>query len=203
MVTPRTLLLCMHVAGLVLGMGAAVFLDAWLMRRFRAGQPLGRADAEVLALGSRLVAAGLALLWVSGLGFLALAWASAGETLPATWRTDPALFGNPKLHAKLAVVLLLSVNGAVLHRHVLPHLGTGMGSGPLGGLPRRKRTLALACGAVSGSGWLYAFLLGAVRELNHVVPAPALFGAYAALLLLALAIALLLHAPVRNGFARG
>lgn len=207
MITPRTLLLCLHGAGLVLGMGAAVFLDAWLLRRLRAGQSLGRGDAEVLRVGSHLVVAGLALLWVSGLGFLALAWTSMGEALPEAWRTDPALLGNPKLHAKLAVVVLLSVNGAVLHRHILPHLGTGMGGGPiggpLGGLPRRQRALALACGAVSGSGWLYAYLLGMVRELNHVVPAEALLGAYLALLLLALAAALLLHAPVRSDFARG
>jgi hypothetical protein len=96
-------------------------------------------------------------------------------TLLALWVTGTALVGfdvwtkgaqtllNPKLQAKVAVVVLLTLNGVALKRHVLPALQK---AGSLLRLQLGPRMLSLFVGAVSAASWLYAALLGVGRPLS-------------------------------------
>lgn len=179
MIEPRTALLILHAIGFALGLGVAIFLDVHMLRALKGQRRVDETDLALLRTGSMLVAAGLALLWLSGLGLTWLAW-----------ERNPAFLGNPKLHAKLAIVLALTLNGVVLHRVARPHVAAQLGRGLFEGHGPKRQALLLACGAVSIVSWGAAFLLGMVRELNFTTPAGTILGAYAMALLAALALAL-------------
>ena len=74
-------------------------------------------------------------------------------------------FLNPKLQAKVAIVLLLTVNGFFLHRSILPLMKK---TGSLLDLPLDNRFPAIFSGAVSAVSWFYAALLGIGRPLNWI-----------------------------------
>lgn len=152
---PRTILLTVHVAALVLGLGAAVVLDLHLLRVLRGGRALRALDLELLGLGERLAALGLVVLWLSGAGLVALAVAA-----------DPAALENPKLLAKILIVAALTANGLMLHARVLPRVRAGVGAPLFARMGAGDVRLALAGAAVSATGWGAAFLLGMLRELN-------------------------------------
>jgi hypothetical protein len=174
-VDPKTFLTIGHLLGLVVGLGGVALLDIYLLR-FMRGARIESADVDFVHFVSRLVAVGLALLWASGFGFLMLDAARGGAAL-----------ANPKLHAKLLIVLVLTGNGILLHARVLPLFGRQVGRGLFEALTRRERALVIASGAVSAASWYTPFLLGAVRELNGAAPASTFIAGYAALVLAAAA----------------
>jgi len=180
MLDPKTCLLTLHVAGLILGLGTALFLDLHLLRaRSRAWQPL---DSELLDTGALLVAFGMVVLWVTGLGLVGLAWAK-----------DSAALSNPKLQAKIVVVLALTVNGWLLHRRVLPALRDQIGRKLLTSLAPGELRLALACAGVSTASWATAFLLGMIREFNWAAPLSVFLGGWLALVSLAWLLGAAIH----------
>ncbi|TIM67503.1 MAG: hypothetical protein E5Y52_11400 [Mesorhizobium sp.] len=161
----RTALRLTHFAGLVLGLGGAVFLDLILCRHRRTA-----ITAEIVANVewiSRFVAGGLAMLWISGIGFLLLYQA-----------TEPDKVQNPKIWAKIIIVAILTLNGLAIHRLVLPFLRERIGSPLLSGLQPTKRTALIACGAISGVSWTIPVVLGAAPQLNFVVPCSVILAAY-------------------------
>jgi hypothetical protein len=95
----------------------------------------------------------LLALWVTGLALVGF----------DTWTKGLQTLMNPKLQAKVAVVVLLTVNGMALKRHVMPALQT---AGSLLHLQLGPRMLSIFVGAVSAASWLYAALLGVGRPLN-------------------------------------
>lgn len=166
-----TPLLILHCLGLALGLGGATILDVILLRALR--HPIEPANIRLFELIAGLVAVALALLWVSGLGFLAVyAWRSL------------ALLDNPKLWAKVVVVAVLTVNGGFIHARVLPILRAQAGRTVFDGLPAHVRVWMLTTGAVSAVSWYFPFLLGIVRELNFAASMAAFLAVYAASLVL-------------------
>lgn len=161
----KTALLTLHVAGVATGMGAAMLLDVFAFRLLR-GRPVAAAEAELMETGGRVIAAGLVLLWLSGLGLLALSADAAA---------------SPKVQAKLVAVALLSLNGWVIGRLVLPEIRRRAGRTLFAGMPAWRRAAMLGAGSVSAASWAFAFLLGMVRALNHAAPLPLFLLGYAAL----------------------
>lgn len=172
----RTLLRILHFAGLVLGLGGAVFLDLTLSRFARAG--LTDAHVDMVSWISRFIALGLGVLWLSGLGFLLLYQFA-----------DPAKLANPKIYAKMTIVAMLSANGVAIHLSVLPQLRRRIGLGLAQDLQPRLRALFAATSAVSLVSWTVPIVLGAAPQLNFVVPFWVILAVYLALLLAAMAIA--------------
>lgn len=191
MIETRTILLAMHLLGLVLGLGAAVLLDLQLLRLLR-GQAVGAFEATLVRRFSVLIGVGLALLWVSGAGLVWLAL-----------QANPDALGNPKLQAKLAVVLLLTVNGVALHGRVLPLFERNLGRPLFADIGSMRALLCLTHGAVSASAWGFAFVCGAVRELNFAAELWRFLAAYGVLLALATAAILLVYRPGVAAQARG
>lgn len=175
----RTLLRLLHFAGLVLGLGGAVFLDLTLSRLARAG--LTDEHVEIVEWISRFVALGLALLWVSGLGFLALYQLA-----------DPAKLANPKIFAKMTIVAVLTANGVAIHLAVLPRLRARIGQPLLQSLCLRIRLLFALTSAISLVSWTVPVILGATPQLNFVVPLQTILAGYAALVMTATALAFVL-----------
>jgi hypothetical protein len=152
-----TLLVGVHLLGMCFGLGGATMLDLWILRWMRKGSlpiEIGRTFHFI----SKAVALGLCLLWLSGLGLLALYAMESPEKLE-----------NPKLWAKVIVVIVLTINGIIIHAFVLPAALRDLSRPLLFGVSRSRAALFLASGAVSGVSWYTAFAFGIFRELNNTV----------------------------------
>jgi hypothetical protein len=161
-----------HFVGLVLGLGAATLLDLIILR-FLATRQVSADNCQVVEFSAGVVTVGLALLWVTGLGFLL-----------HYGLFDPAKLGNQKIWAKVAIVGILTLNGMFIHRSVLPLVRRNIGRGLFEGMTGRQRSLLLASGVVSATSWYVPLLLGSVPQLNFVVPAWIILSAYGVLLML-------------------
>lgn len=182
----RTALLLLHLFGVVLGFGTALFLDFYLLRHLY-WRPVTQSTLELIAFGERLVTVGLMILWFSGLSFLALYYADMPDKL-----------ANPKLWAKIAIVCLLTLNGLAIHTVVKPRSHARLGRPILAGETLTRAFPLLAIAGISVSSWLMAFTLGTVRELNFVVPGWLVFAVYGAVLVAAIAAACGLHLIVNR-----
>lgn len=161
--TARQLLLYGHLLAFAFAFVAVVREDIAMCRATRIDpRQLRRTAHQVLIL--------LVVLWVSGVGMLAL----EGNLDPATWGLQP------KLAAKVTVVCLLTLNGLLLHRLAFPLMTQRQR------LPGLAATICVILGAFSAVGWSYAAFLGVARVI-----APAMsYGDFLAILGLALVPAL-------------
>ncbi|MBX8487707.1 hypothetical protein [Pseudomonas cichorii] len=152
-----TVLVGLHLLGLCFGLGGATMLDYWILRWMRKGS-LPVEIKSTFTFISTVVAIGLGLLWLSGLGFLALYGLESPEKL-----------SNPKLWAKVCIVAALTLNGMLIHVFVLPVVLRDMSQPILEGVSRSRIAIFLASGALSAMSWYTAFALGIFRELNNSV----------------------------------
>ncbi len=162
-----------HLVGLVLGLGTTAYLDGGCFLSILRGSWNGYRffmSGTLFAIATKFVIIGLALLWVTGCGFL-LHYSVF----------DPGKLANPKLYAKLAVVVVLTVNGYALHHLVLKRVVAMDGCDQL--LRTKVGPLCLFSGAVSSASWIGAFLLGALPMLNHGVAFAVFVVVWAALVL--------------------
>jgi hypothetical protein len=164
----KLLVLFAHLLATCAALGAILATDLRLLGRvWRADFRLGPPNRFV----TRLVGASLVLLVASGAALVVLAL-----------QEQPDALANPKLQLKIALVALLALNAAVLHRWAFPWLASG----------RRIRPWSARVGlgvalpvAVSNALWLFAAFLGIARPWNHVVPAVDLVVMAAALVVVA------------------
>lgn len=159
-----TLLVGLHLIGLCFGLGGATMLDFWILRWMRRGSMPVEMERSFLFI-SKVVTMGIALLWISGFGFLGLYAIEAPEKL-----------ANPKIWAKVTVVAVLTVNGVLIHALVLPSVLRDVRRPMLDGVSHLAAGIFLVSGAISGVSWYFAFALGLVRELNGTVGVGVLLG---------------------------
>ena len=167
----RTGLRIVHLCGLVLGVGAATLLDL-IIARFVLMRGISKEHIHVIDFSSRIVTVGLSLLWISGIGFLIY-----------YGFFDPVKLQNPKIWAKIAIVAVLSINGILVHFFVLPRIRNQVGKRLLDGLSQFHCSLLLLAGTVSAISWYVPLMLGAIPQLNFVVPAEVILVSYALLLI--------------------
>lgn len=172
----KTGLRILHFIGLALGLGAATVLDLMIVRFFIKGKVTPEHWA-VFHFGSKIVNWGLILLWVTGLGFL---------TYYGFF--EPIKLGNEKIWAKIAIVAVLTVNGAFIHAVILPKVKMQIGRSLMEGMSKRQRSTFLISGAISATSWYVPLMLGALPQLNFVVPMTVILMAYGLLLAAAIAI---------------
>jgi hypothetical protein len=174
----HTFLLALHLIGLAFGIGASTILDLRTLRLLY-GRPVSEQDLAFASVLSRFVRLGLFLLVISGLGLLLRLWLS-----------DPALLANPKLHAKLTIVGMLTLNGYLIEAIALPLLRRQYGRPLFEGVSYRTQAAVLAIGVVSATSWYLPFLLGIAHELNFGPSALTILSAYFALICLGVVAAL-------------
>ncbi|WP_287745049.1 hypothetical protein [Methylobacterium sp.] len=174
-----TVLIGLHLLGLCFGLGGATMLYFWILRWLRWGA-LPVEIRRIFLFVSKVVSVGLGLLWLSGLGFLAI---YAVES--------PEKFDNPKLWAKMVVVLVLTINGLVVHGLMLSSVLRDVDRPLLGEVSRLRSGIVLISGAVSGVSWYTAFALGLMRELNGRVAVEWLLARWLAAILAAALVAFL------------
>lgn len=166
----KTGLRFLHFVGLAAGLGGATLLDLMLLRFF-VPQHVSAERVAVFEFASKVVDAGLKLLWLTGFGFL-LHYALF----------DPVKLHNPKVHAKLMVVVILTLNGVFIHTVVLPHLRRQAGKPLFHGTGRLQRSVFITAGAVSAVSWYTPVALGVSSQLNFSVPATLILSGYLAMI---------------------
>lgn len=137
------------------GIGAAAFLELQVVHRFR-----HRVDFEGLRLllsGHNLIKLALYGLWATGLGLLFIRVGVQGNPL------------NAKLVAKLAVVILLTLNTRLIDRVLIPELFEYEGE-RLPAIPPMQRVQFGAIGGFSAGCWMSALLLGAFSAMKAMGP---------------------------------
>ncbi|WP_114946903.1 hypothetical protein [Microvirga calopogonii] len=158
--TLKSSLIIGHLIGLVFGLGTATLLDIFILR-FVIPHKVSKDHYDVIHLFSRIVAFGLLLLWITGLGFLVF-----------YSYFDPIKLSNQKVWAKLIVVSVLTLNGIFIHRTVLPLIHDHIGRPLFDGLGPSQRFLLLTSGAISGTSWYVPFVLGAFPQFNFLPALP-------------------------------
>lgn len=159
------LVACCVAIGLVLTSDIAMVRDLLKKKCFT-----GHDNAHMENLQKSVIVA-LVALWISGIAVVGIDYLDKGMDY----------FLNPKLQAKVIIVLLLSYNGVLLHRLVLPALQK---AGSLLDLGLSARLLALFCGALSAVSWMYAAMLGVGRPLAWKYSLSELLLAYPVLIVL-------------------
>jgi hypothetical protein len=157
----------LHLIACCVALGLVLTSDIAMVKRLMNGD--ARQDPDHLDYLQKVVAGSLVVLWLTGIAIISLDASDNG------WE----YFLNPKLQAKVAIVLLLTVNGFFLHRSILPLMKK---TGSLLDLPLDHRFLALFSGAVSAVSWFYAAMLGIGRPLNWKYSLTELLAAYPALI---------------------
>ncbi|MCJ8310886.1 MAG: hypothetical protein HRU27_15350 [Rhizobiaceae bacterium] len=162
----KSFIVAAHQASLVIGLGAALFLDIYLAQ-FLKHRVITQHTLDLVRFGSQLVTWGLAAIWATG-----------GAILLYYYLWAPELLQNPKIWAKLIIVLGLTINGLFIHRYAFNGLRNCLGRRVLDqGLLKVALTF-LPLAAISVVSWGFAFLLGAFKELNNTYDAASLLSFY-------------------------
>jgi hypothetical protein len=159
----------LHLVACCVAIGLVFMSDLDMVKRLLTGGAATLDEKHLGGLHQTLVRA-LLVLWLTGSGLVAM----------DVWTKGAEILNNPKLQSKIAIVVLLTINGVVLHHTVLPMLKR---AGALMRLTFNQRMLAIFVGAVSGVSWFYAAMLGIGRPLNWKYSLGEILAAYPALIL--------------------
>ena len=143
----------LHLIACCVAIGLVLTSDIAMVKQLFKADPAERLDSKHLSDMQTTASRALMVLWITGVAIISLDGSLKG------W----GYFANPKLQAKIGVVVLLTLNGFALHKYVLPAMQK---AGSLLKLTLSQRNLALFTGAVSGVSWFYAAMLGIARPLN-------------------------------------
>ena len=180
-----------HLLGLAFGLGGALLLDALLLREFR--RVITRDQLKLIEFVSSSVTAGLMLLWLSGVAFIAYYYFFTPEYLY-----------NEKVWAKVVIVTALSLNGYFVHTMILPALRKSVGKELVDTLSYAELKTLFTIGAVSFVSWFFPTVLGVAKTVNFSVQMSVIVSTYLAVLLIVLIFSqLVLSVVVRRSFARG
>lgn len=145
----KALFIFLHLVGVAIGVGGATISDT-LFFKFLKDFKISAFESDTLHTLSQIIWTGVALLWLSGFGI---------------FLTDIAKYSNSsKFLTKVFVVLIITLNGALLHSIISPRLreipfGQHSPQHTKPGLTKLRRW-AFGAGAVSISSWYLALILG-------------------------------------------
>ncbi len=165
-----------HFAGLALGIGAATMLDL-IVLRFFLSKRISSGAYDIFKFGSTIVSVGISILWLSGIGFL-LYYAAF----------EPIKLTNEKVWAKMVIVLILTLNGLIIHKAILPVLKAQVGKSIFEGRAVTERRTFVSVGAISVVSWYAPLFIASLSSLNFTVPALKILTVYAVVLMIVLAV---------------
>ncbi|MGZ9738386.1 hypothetical protein ACXX83_08105 [Pseudomonas sp. GNP012] len=179
-----------HLIACCVAIGLVLTSDIAMVKQLLKGDVSGHHDDAHLESLQKTVSLALVALWITGIGIIGIDYAGKGMEY----------FLNPKLQAKIGIVVLLTFNGFLLHSAVLPALKK---AGSILKLSFNLRMLALFSGALSGVSWFYAAMLGVGRPLAWKYSLVELLAAYPVLIVGGFAMMVLLTAWAKNKDAEG
>jgi hypothetical protein len=160
-----------HLASCCVAIGLVLTSDIAMVKDLLKRKTFTEHDHAHMESLQKSVIVALIALWVTGAAVIGIDYLEKGMNY----------FMNPKLHAKVIIVMLLTYNGILLHRLVLPALQK---AGSLLDLGFSARMLALFCGSLSAVSWMYAAMLGVGRPLAWKYSLSELLMAYPVLIAL-------------------
>ena len=161
----RLAIVYIHLIACCVAIGLVLTSDIAMVKQLLQGDTAGLSDHKHLDGLQKTVSRALAVLWVTGVAIIAMDVSAKGL----------GYFANPKIQAKIGLVVLLTINGVLLHRAVLPLLQK---AGSLLKLTVSQRLLALFAGALSAVTWFYAAFIGVGRPLAWKYSLVELLAAY-------------------------
>jgi len=178
----KTLYLIFHLIGLALGAGGAFMSDVLYMASVK-DKKITKDELRLMHVGGSMVWVGLLVLTISGLLLMSLNW---GAYLIST-----------KFIAKMVIVLIIALNGAIIHHVYIPYLEKCIGTHL--GRSTHFRTISVylyISGAISFVSWIATIILGAFASIPYSVPV--ILGIYLAIVLIVTVVSLI----VRHIFLR-
>ena len=172
-------LVYVHLVACCVAIGLVFTSDVAMVNDLLKGRVSTEHDNAHMQSLQKTVVIALVFLWITGAAVIGVDYLDKGMSY----------FANPKLQAKVIIVLLLTFNGMLLHRAVLPALQK---AGSLFDLTFGVRMLAIFSGALSGVSWMYAAMLGVGRPLAWKYSLFELLMAYPVLIVLGFAMMLAL-----------
>lgn len=166
----RLAIIYIHLIACCIAIGMVLTSDFAMVKQLLAGKSSSLDDNHDMSSLQKIVSNALLALWVTGIAVVALDASTKG------W----SYFENPKIQAKIGLVVLLTLNGIVLHKVVLPWM---VSAGSLLKLKLEQRMRAIFAGTVSLVTWLYAALMGVGRPLSWKYSLAELLVAYPVLIL--------------------
>ena len=179
-----------HLIACCVAIGLVLTSDIAMVKQLLKGDVSGHHDDAHLESLQKTVSLALVALWITGIGIIGIDYAGKGMEY----------FLNPKLQAKIGIVVLLTFNGFLLHSAVLPALKK---AGSILKLSFNLRMLALFSGALSGVSWFYAAMLGVGRPLAWKYSLVELLAAYPVLIVGGFGMMVLLTVWAKNKNAEG
>lgn len=165
----RMAVVYLHLIACCVAIGLVLTSDIAMVKQLFRANPNEKLDPKHLSDLQKTVSRALLALWVTGASLIALDVSLKGLEY----------LGNPKLQAKIAIVCLLTLNGFVLHKYVLPLM---LKAGSLLKLSFNQRMVAIFAGALSGVSWFYAAMLGIGKPLNWKYSLVEILAAYPVLI---------------------
>lgn len=165
----RLAILYIHLIACCVAIGLVLTSDITMVKQLLQGDSAGLSDHQHVESLQKTVSLALAVLWVTGAAIIAMDVSAKGL----------GYFANPKIQAKIALVVLLTMNGVLLHTTVLPLMHK---AGSLLNLALSQRLLALFAGTLSAVTWFYAAFIGVARPLAWKYSLVELLGAYPVLI---------------------
>lgn len=168
-----TVVKMIHLLGLMMGFGGAVLTDLIVLRGAIL-KPIDETVVRIIGVLSKIVFAGLFILWVSGAMLLYIRVSN-----------DSMVLTNEKIWAKIIIVILLTMNGIIVHKFALARMAKRLGQ-KLFDARQPNQTAALCfIAVVSSVSWLVPFVLGTASEFNYKVTVEFVIANYACLVFIA------------------
>lgn len=149
----KTIIVILHALAAAVGLGAATLGDMFFLR-FLKDFRISQHESDVLSMISQVIWAALAVIFVTGLGI---------------FLSDVQMYSESvKFLVKVTIVLIITVNGAMLNLLVAPRLvqiSFGEKHHHKKGELHRLRNMAFAFGPVSVVSWYTVFVLGLLKSV--------------------------------------
>ncbi len=172
-------MIIIHIVGTALGVGGATISDFLFFKVLKKGN-LDKVEYGFLKAISKVIWIGFFILVLSGFGFLILYRLNLPEA---------GLIYNPKLWAKIVVVLIILFNGILMHAKIFTFFEKNLGKKFTEIDFRKKANLIFTTGAISIISWYSVLILGGWRSLNFKYSFFEIFGSYLIILAVAIIIA--------------
>lgn len=162
----KTLVVYAHLLAACVSIGSLLLQDLALWRsRHRV---LTQDEISALRNTANIVFMALVVLWVTGITLVTIGY----------FENPQEYFSNQKIWAKLSVVVILSLNGVLLHFYSFPKV---VGNKAILELPSVDQKLIGCSGALSTVSWLFACYLGIARNWNYSLDYASIMLVYAGL----------------------
>jgi hypothetical protein len=141
-----------HLLGLTIGAGGTFMTDRLMLTMLRDGV-MSKDEFAILTRAGHFVIGGLTVLFLSGIGL---------------FFTDmTGYLASDKFIAKMIIVAILTANGYILHRIVMPFIKKRLSKSIWKDASVVRALPGLvAVGAVSFCSWIYALVLGSIPSLS-------------------------------------